>query len=146
MYDRKTPTDIIYLDFAKAFDSVPHKRIILKLKLVKIRDKVLRWIEDFLSGRRRRVDLRNGSSHGRQVTSGVLQGSILGPLLFLIYVNDIPELVSSTENMFIDDTKVNSHTPDLEPCKHVQDDLNKLSARCAKLRLNFKNSSVWFSK
>ena len=82
LYDRKSPTDIVYLDFAKAFDSVPHKRLILKLKLAGIRGKVLRWIEGFLSGRRQRVVLRNGSSHWRQFSNGVPQGSILGPLLF----------------------------------------------------------------
>ena len=84
MYDRKSPTDIVYLDFAKAFDSAPHRRLILKLKLARIRGKVLRSIEGFLSGRRQRVVLRNGSSHWCQVTSGVLQRSILGPLIFLI--------------------------------------------------------------
>ena len=137
MYDRKSSTDIVYLDFAKAFDSVPHKRLILRLKLAGISGRVLRWIEGFLSGRRQRVVLRNGSSHWRQVTSGVPQGSILGPLLFLIYVNDIPELVSSTAKMFADDTKVYCHTPDLESCKYLQDDLNKLGAWSSKWLLNF---------
>ena len=127
----------VYLGFAKAFDSVPHKRLILKLKLAGIRVKVLRWIEGFLWGRRQRVVLRNGSSHWRQVTSGVPQGSILGPLLFLIYVNDIPELVSSTAKMFADDTKVYCHTPDLESCKYLQDDPNKLGAWSSKWLLNF---------
>ena len=86
MYDRKSPTDIVYLDFAKAFNSVWHMRLILKLKLAGIRGKVLRWIEGFLSGRRHRVVLRNSSSHLRQVTSGVPQGSIRGLLLFDPYL------------------------------------------------------------
>ena len=94
---------------------------------------VLRWIEGFLPGHRQRVVLRNGSSHWRQVTSGVPQGSILSPLLFLIHVNDIPELVSSTAKMFPDDTKVYSH---FESCKHLRDDLNKLGAWFSKWLLN----------
>ena len=111
-FDDSTQTDIIYLDFAKAFDTVSHKRLILKLRNCGIRGSVLRWIESFLTNRRQRVVLRNGGSSWTWVKSGVPQGSILGPLLFLIYVNDMPDIVMSTAKMFADDTKVYSKIQD----------------------------------
>ncbi len=126
-FDNKLQTDIIYLDFAKAFDTVPHKRLIHKLKQAGIRGKVLRWVSAFLSNRRQRVILRNGSSSWQNVTSGVPQGSILGPLLFLIYVNDLPDSVRGTSKMFADDTKVYCPIQTLSDCERLQDDLNALS-------------------
>ena len=78
-YDAGVQTDVVYLDFAKAFDTVPRQRLLLKLKANGVREKVLRWIEAFLTNRRQRVVLRNGSSHWERVKSGVPQGSVLGP-------------------------------------------------------------------
>ena len=104
-FDHGLQTDIVYLDFAKAFDTVPHQRLLIKLRNCGIRGKALNWIRSFLSNRRQRVVLRNGTSDWKNVHSGVLQGSILGPLLFLIYVNDMPDCVMSTTKMFAHDTK-----------------------------------------
>ena len=103
-FDHKYETHIVYLDFAKAFDTVPHTRLLHKLKQAGVRGKVHRWIEGFLRGRRQRVVLRNGISGWQRVTSGVPQGSILGPLLFLVYANDIPGIISSMVKLFADDT------------------------------------------
>ena len=136
-FDKKISTDIVYLDFSKAFDSVPHKRLIYKLKLAGIRGKVLRWVECFLSNRRQRVILRNGCSHWEKVISGVPQGSILGPLLFLIYVNDIPETVVNVAKMFADDTKVYAEIIDRDACRSLQNDLTRLSAWSREWLLNF---------
>ena len=105
-YDQSTGTDVIYLNFAKAFDTVPHKRLIHKLRAYGIKGKVLNWIQSFLSHRRQKVVLRNGCSNWEDVISGVPQGSILGPILFLLYVNNIPSIVASTAKMFADDTKL----------------------------------------
>ena len=127
----------MYLDFSKAFDSVPHKRLIYKLKLAGIRGKVLRWVECFLSNRRQRVILRNGCSHWEKVISGVPQGSILGPHLFLIYVNDIPETVVNVAKMFADDTKVYAEIIDHDACRSLQNDLTRLSAWSREWLLNF---------
>ena len=126
--DRGLETDIIYLDFAKAFDTVPHLRLLHKLRLVGIRNKCLYWINSFLSGRRQRVVLRKGMSDWKNITSGVPQGSILGPILFLIYVNDLPESVLSTAKMFADDTKIYNNISSLSDCELLQQDLNSLSA------------------
>ena len=105
-YDNKVGTDIVYLDFSKAFDKVPHIRLCHKLEQSGIRGNILLWLKNFLTNRKQRVLLRNGASNWLHVTSGVPQGSILGPTLFLIYVNDIPEAISTSVKLFADDTKI----------------------------------------
>ena len=101
--DNRKSTDAIFLDFSKAFDSVPHQRLLMKLNHIGIRGPLLQWIESFLSGREQRVVIEGHSSKWSHVTSGVPQGSILGPLLFLIYINDIGENLTSPTRLFADD-------------------------------------------
>jgi hypothetical protein len=133
-------TDIIYLDFSKAFDTVPHERLLYKLSSVGIKGKVLKWLRCFLSNRRQRVVLRNGVSSWGQVISGVSQGSILGPILFLIYVNDIPDWVGSIAKLFADDTKVYTEIRSSSDCNFLQNDLNALVAWAKIWLLNFNAS------
>ena len=103
--DNKKAVDTIYLDFSKAFDTVPHKRLIHKLKMYGIQGNVLNWITDFLSNRSQFVTVNGSSSEPAPVSSGVPQGSVLGPILFIYYINDMPDVTEEELKIFADDTK-----------------------------------------
>lgn len=106
MLDRGVPVDVIYLDFSRAFDRVPHKRLLLKLESLGIRGSLLQWIKSFLSDRSFRVRVGDSLSTTRPVLSGVPQGSVLGPILFLLYTSDLPRTIRSHCSLFADDSKI----------------------------------------
>ena len=106
LIDEGFGVDVIYLDYSKAFDTVPHRRLLQKLADYGITGNVLRWIEEYLTGRKMRVRVRGHESSWVLVRSGVPQGSVLGPLLFLLYVNELPTWIRSSIAMFADDTKI----------------------------------------
>ena len=118
--------DVIYLDYSKAFDSVPHKRLIAKLEAYGIRGDLSAWMSNFLSNRFQRVVLNGQLSKWVPVLSGVPQGSVLGPLLFVLYVNDIPDLIQANVRMFADDTKVYSVIKSFHDNLMLQKDLDNL--------------------
>ena len=135
--ERGQSVDAIYLDFSKAFDTVPHQRLLLKLKAHGAGERLLRWIESFLVGRRQRVVLNGARSSWTCVRSGVPQGSVLGPLLFVIYVNDLPEAVQSNIQMFADDTKIYRPLSSPSDAEQLQADLNAAIDWSSKWQLHF---------
>ena len=98
--------DCIYVDFMKAFDTVPHKRLIVKMKCSGIVDPILGWVESFLSNRTQYVSVNGKCSELKAVTSGIPQGSVIGPILFVIYINDLPDVVNKYLYLFADDSKI----------------------------------------
>ena len=107
--DDNIPIDAIYLDFRKAFDTVPHERLLNKLYGYGVRGNIFNWVKDFLSDRFQYVTINDQSSSCSQVTSGVPQGSVLGPTLFIYFINDLPTVVTTLLKIFADDTKVYHH-------------------------------------
>ena len=111
--DNKTQIDAILLDFAKAFDQVPHKRLLSKLTSYGITGNTHKWITSFLSNRKQRVSVNGALSDITDVTSGVPKGSVVGHILILLYINDINEIVQSSIHPFADDSiiyrKINSN-------------------------------------
>ena len=129
--------DVIYLDYRKAFDTVPHKRLLKKLKDLGISGQLLRWIESFLTDRTIRVRVGNDFSAWMRVLSGVPQGSVLGPLLFLLFVNEIPDWVLNNILMFADDTKIWRGVGKMEDGESLQEDLNRLMEWSSRWLLRF---------
>ena len=97
--------DVIYTDFSKAFDSVPHKRLQVKLESIGIEGQVLRWLKAFSTGRKHRVSVEGELSEWVYAKRGIPQGSVLGPILFVIFINDLPFAIKNCCKMFADDTK-----------------------------------------
>ena len=124
--DEGSNLDAIYLDFSKAFDSVPHRRLIVKLESYGITGDILAWVTDFLSNRKQRVMVNGEPSEWLQVTSGVPQGSVLGPVLFVVFINDMPEVTHSFMQMFADDAKVFREIASSADTKGLQEDIHKL--------------------
>ena len=126
--DTGNQADVVYFDLSKAFDSVPHKFLIHKLKSFGFHGNLLAWLSNYLSNRFQRVSFNGSASEWLPVTSGVPQGSILGPLLFLIYINDLPTVLSPNTlcAIFADDTKIYRNIESHQDHLILQLDINKV--------------------
>ena len=123
--DNNTQTDLVIMDFAKAFDKVPHQRLLYKLHFYGIQNETLNWISAFLSNRTQTVVLDGESSDVAPVTSGVPQGTVLGPVLFLVYINDLPEYLKTSKlRLFADDSIIYKSIKSKEDCDSLQEDLD----------------------
>jgi len=118
--------DIIYTDFAKAFDSVPHNRLLVKLESIGIRGEVLQWIKAFLTKRKHRVNVEGEISSWTYPKSGVPQGSVLGPTLFVIFINDMPNVLQNCCKLFADDAKVYDKIKTNGDTSSLQEDIDRL--------------------
>jgi len=136
-YDRSGAVDVVFLDFQKAFDKVPHRRLMAKVRALGIGGQVARWIEEWLAGRRQRVVVRGTSSEWCDVTSGVPQGSVLGPLLFVIYINDIDSGLLTRMSKFADDTKLGVDAANEAEVEQLRRDLGRLGEWSEKWQMPF---------
>ncbi|BHF70924.1 hypothetical protein SprV_0401397700 [Sparganum proliferum] len=135
--DEDGRVDVIYTDFKKAFDRVPHKRLIYKLSEIGIRGRLLTWITDFLTGRSQTVCIEVSKSTPTPVLSGVPQGSVLGPLPFLVYINDCVGDLGCSAILFADDVKLWRPIRSDADRYALQDSLNRLNSWSARWFLNF---------
>ena len=151
--NNKEQVDAILLDFSKAFDKVCHRKLVQKLHHYGIKGKLLNWIEHYLADRTQCVVVRGKSSPRTHVQSGVPQGTVLGPLLFLAYINDMPYSVSSSLALFADDSFLHKIIREVTDGRVLQKDLDELSVwetnwsmefhpkKCKVLRITNKRAS-----
>ena len=116
--------DVIFLDFAKAFDTVPHERLLVKLESFGINHQIIQWIRAFLTGRSQYVQIGLAKSPQQPVKSGVPQGSVLGPLLFVIYINDLPDATNCSSKLFADDATASGRINTADDCVSLQNDIS----------------------
>jgi hypothetical protein len=124
--DAGKTVDAVFVDFSKAFDKVPHRRLIKKLENVGVGGKLLSWIADFLQHRSVTVQIDETHSKCIKLLSGVPQGSVLGPELFKIYVNDLPKALNNKCLFYADDVKIWAAVNSIEEADHLQESLDRL--------------------
>ena len=139
--DKGEAVDILYMDFAKAFDKVPYQRLLKKIRAHGIDGRLYNWISSWLQNRRQRVVLNGSFSTWMEVFSGVPQGSVLGPLLFIIFINDIDEGIAiDILRKFADDTKGGQIVTKIEDQQKLQESLNSLLFWSQKWEMEFNVS------
>ena len=131
MMDNGIQVDVAYTDFSKAFDRILHRLLLKKLCKMGIHSSLLEWLESYLCNRKQFVKLSGFISKQIDVTSGVPQGSHLGPLLFILFMNDVPDILSYSKClMFADDLKIYCPVKSVLDATNLQRDLDKLSSWC----------------
>ena len=140
--DKNIQSDLIYLDFAKAFDFVDRSIVLAKLKAYGVSGPLFAWFTDYLTGRAQRVVVERAASKWAPVTSGVPQGSLLGPILFTIFINDLPkEVVGGVRvALYADDTKLYKSVTSICDCQSLQTTLGNLNSWSKHNRIKFNTS------
>jgi hypothetical protein len=138
--------DIVYTDFEKAFDKVPHKRLLSKLISYGFNDQIIKWIEGFLCHRKHQVNIKGKCSKWMTIPSGIPQGSVLGPLLFVIYINDLPDTCTNLGDLFLfaDDAKIYKYIQTKNDCNCLMDCCQNVYEWCKVwlMKLNIKKCKV----
>ena len=135
--DNGSMIDVIYIDFQKAFDKVPHEALSFKMKRFGLENAVIRWIGNWLTNRKQRVHINGKYSDWAVVDSGVPQGSVLGPILFIMFIDDISREIKSKLSIFADDLKVMGTVNSTEQCLQLQNDLTKITEWAARWGMSF---------
>ena len=138
--DRGVSLDCIYLDFKKAFDSVPHERLLSKLDAYGIGGPLKAWIKDFLLDKKQRVVVNSKLSSWSLVLIGIPQGSVLGPIIFVIFINDLPDQIRNTVKIFSGDSQIFRALHEPEDYSYLQDDLDRLVEWSQLWQLHFNDS------
>ena len=131
---------MLVLDFANASETVAHERLLAKVESYSITNGLQNWIRSFLEGRTQRVVVDGETSDAAAVKSGVPQGSVLGPLLFLIYINELAEHTLSTVRLFADDCVMYRQIANVRDCRVLQEDLNQLHEWEERWQLKFNKA------
>lgn len=142
-YDLNITTHQIYFDISKAFDRVWHRGLIHKLEAIGIRGNLLKWFENYLNERKQIVVIKNEKSYSKTIQAGVPQGSVLGPLLFLIYINDIVKNIDSVIKLFADDTSMSyGSANNVVRAQVINQDLQKIEQWSKTWKIKFNDSKT----
>ena len=127
--DKKDQVDVVFIDFSKAFDLVCHNILLTKLYKYGVHEDLLNWCRDYLTERQQRVVVKGEASDWLTVTSGVPQGSLLGPLFFIVYINDLPVVISkdSSTALYADESKMYRDISTQAELSTFQSDIDKIS-------------------
>ena len=139
-------TSAVFVDFAKAFDTIDHNKLLNKLKQYRVHSNLIRWVKNYLFNRKQRVMVNNKYSNWDTVEYGVPQGSTLGPLLFIMYTNDLTDCIRNSQVMlYADDTVVYQSDSDISKNhRNIQGDLNRSYKWCTNngLTINSRKTKV----